>query len=135
MRVAAVDLGTNTTRMLVAEVAGGRVVSELDRRTEITRLGEGVDATGELSQAAMDRVLDVCAAYSDAIKARGVARAVAIMTSAVRDAANGGRLADELRDRFGFEPEMLSGEREARLTYRGATSWRADGEPLLVLDI
>jgi exopolyphosphatase/guanosine-5'-triphosphate,3'-diphosphate pyrophosphatase len=135
MRVAAVDIGTNTTRMLVAEVARGRVVSELDRRTEITRLGEGVDATGELAEAAIERVLDVCAAYSDAIEASGVARAVAIMTSAVRDAANGGRLADELRDRFGFEPEMLSGEREARLTYRGATSWRGDGEPLLVLDI
>ena len=135
MRVAAVDIGTNTTRLLVAEVDCGQLVAELDGRTEITRLGEGVDATGRLSQGAVERVLGVCAAYREAIDARGVASVVAIMTSAVRDAANGGEFADELRSRFGFEPETLSGEREARLTYRGATSWRGHEEPLLVLDI
>jgi exopolyphosphatase / guanosine-5'-triphosphate,3'-diphosphate pyrophosphatase len=135
VRVAVVDIGTNSTRLLVAEVPNGRLVEELDRRTEITRLGEGVDATGHLSEAAVERVLDVCAAYREVIDAHGGASVVAIMTSAVRDAANGDELAAELRGRFGFEPETLSGEREARLTYRGATSWRGHEEPLLVLDI
>jgi exopolyphosphatase / guanosine-5'-triphosphate,3'-diphosphate pyrophosphatase len=135
MRVAAVDLGTNSTRLLVAEVENGCLVEELDRRTEITRLGEGVDATGRLSEAAVARVLDVCAEYREAIDAHDVASVVVVMTSAVRDAANGGELDAELRSRFGFEPETLSGEREARLTYRGATSWRGHEEPLLVLDI
>ena len=135
MRVAAVDIGTNSTRLLIAEVAHERLVTELDRRTEITRLGEGVDATGRLSKAAVDRVLDVCATYRDAIDAKGAARIVAIMTSAVRDAANGDEFAQQLRTRFGFQPETLSGEREARLTYRGATSWRGHEEPLLVIDI
>jgi exopolyphosphatase/guanosine-5'-triphosphate,3'-diphosphate pyrophosphatase len=135
VRVAAFDIGTNSTRLLIAEVVDGRLVAELDRRTEITRLGEGVDATGALSENAARRVLDVCAAYREAIDAHGVARVVAIMTSAVRDAANGGEFANELRRRFGFEPETLSGEQEARLTYRGATSWRGHDAPLLVLDI
>jgi exopolyphosphatase/guanosine-5'-triphosphate,3'-diphosphate pyrophosphatase len=135
MRVASVDIGTNSTRLLVAEVAGGRLLSELDRRTEITRLGEGVDTTGRLSEAAVARVLSVCAAYREAIDAHEARSVIVIMTSAVRDATNGEEFAEELRSRFGFDPETLSGEREARLTYRGATSWRGHDEPLLVLDI
>jgi exopolyphosphatase/guanosine-5'-triphosphate,3'-diphosphate pyrophosphatase len=135
VRVAVVDIGTNSTRLLVAEVAHGRLAGELDRRTEITRLGEGVDATGHLSEAAMERVVRLCAQYHDAIEVLDAERVVAILTSAVRDAANGEELRDELRGRFGFEAETITGEREARLTYRGATSWRGHEEPLLVLDI
>jgi exopolyphosphatase / guanosine-5'-triphosphate,3'-diphosphate pyrophosphatase len=135
VRVAAVDIGTNSTRLLVAEVAEGRLVEELDRRTEITRLGEGVDATGHLSEAAMERVVRVCAQYHEAIEVLHAERVVAILTSAVRDAANGEELREELRGRFGFDAETITGEREARLTYRGATSWRGHEEPLLVLDI
>jgi exopolyphosphatase / guanosine-5'-triphosphate,3'-diphosphate pyrophosphatase len=135
LRVAVVDIGTNSTRLLVAEVDEGRLVEELERRTEVTRLGEGVDATGRLSEAAVERVLGVCAEYHDAIERLGAGRVVAILTSAVRDAANGEELRAELRNRFGFDAETISGEREARLTYRGATSWRGHEEPLLVLDI
>jgi exopolyphosphatase / guanosine-5'-triphosphate,3'-diphosphate pyrophosphatase len=135
VRVASVDIGTNSTRLLVADVSGGRLVAELDRRTEITALGEGVDATGRLSEAAVMRVLSVCAAYREAIDAHEARSVIVIMTSAVRDATNGEEFAEELRTRFGFDPETLSGEREARLTYRGATSWRGRREPLLVLDI
>ena len=135
MRVAVVDIGTNSTRLLVAEVADGRIADELYRRTEITRLGEGVDATGRLSEAAMERVRGVCARYRDVIDNLGAKRVVAILTSAVRDAANGDEFREELRRRFGFDAETISGEREARLTYRGATNGRGHDEPLLVLDI
>jgi len=130
-----VDIGTNSTRLLVADVAGGRLVQEQDRRTEITRLGEGVDGAGRLADAAMERVLETCARYHAAIEASGADRVVAVLTSAVRDAANGNDFEEELHRRFGFDAQTISGDREAWLTYRGATSWRDHAEPLLVLDI
>jgi exopolyphosphatase/guanosine-5'-triphosphate,3'-diphosphate pyrophosphatase len=108
---------------------------ELERRTNVTRLGEGVDETGRLSEQALDRVLAVCASYREAIDAHGATRVVAVLTSAVRDAANGPDLERELRRRFGFEATTITGEREARLTYLGATTARAHEEPLMVLDI
>ena len=129
-----VDVGTNSTRLLVAEVADGRV-RELDRRTIVTRLGEGVDAAGRLSEAAMERVSRACAEYRKAIDEAGAERVVAMLTSAVRDAANGAELERELERRFGFEAQTISGEREARLTYLGATSARHHAAPTLVLDI
>jgi exopolyphosphatase / guanosine-5'-triphosphate,3'-diphosphate pyrophosphatase len=135
VRVAVVDIGTNSTRLLVAEVAGGRLVEELERLTEVTRLGEGVDRNGRLAGAAMQRVFGICARYRERIDALGAERVVAVLTSAVRDAANGDEFRGELRRRFGFDAQIISGELEARLTYRGATGWRAHGEPLLVLDI
>jgi exopolyphosphatase/guanosine-5'-triphosphate,3'-diphosphate pyrophosphatase len=135
VRVAVVDIGTNSTRLLIGEVVGGRLEEELDRRTEITRLGEGVDGAGRLAEAAMKRVLDTCARYHEAIQASGAERVVAVLTSAVRDAANGADFEEELRRRFGFDAQTISGEREAWLTYRGATSRRGHDEPLLVLDI
>jgi exopolyphosphatase/guanosine-5'-triphosphate,3'-diphosphate pyrophosphatase len=135
VRVAVVDIGTNSTRLLVADVEQGRLADELIRRTTITRLGEGVDQTGRLSEDAMKRVLEACARYREDIDRLGAERVVAVLTSAVRDAANGEELREELRRRFGFEAITISGEQEARLTYLGATSWREHDEPLLVLDI
>jgi exopolyphosphatase/guanosine-5'-triphosphate,3'-diphosphate pyrophosphatase len=135
VKVAVVDVGTNSTRLLVAEVVDGRVARALERRTTITRLGEGVDAGGRLGEAAMERVLETCAEYRRTIDTVGADRVVAILTSAVRDAANGAEFERELRRRFGFEAQTISGEREARLTYLGATSGRAHEEPTLVLDI
>jgi exopolyphosphatase / guanosine-5'-triphosphate,3'-diphosphate pyrophosphatase len=135
VRVAAVDIGTNSTRLLVAEVEEGRLVRELDRRTVVTRLGEGVDENGRLADDAIARVLDTCAEYREAIDALAAKRVVAVLTSAVRDAENGGEFATELRRRFSFDAATISGEREARLTYLGATSWREHEQPLLVLDI
>lgn len=129
-----VDVGTNSTRLLVADVADGRV-RELDRRTTVTRLGEGVDADGRLKDEAMERVFATCSEYRRAIDEAGTDRVVAILTSAVRDADNGARFEEELRRRFGFEAETVPGEREARLTYRGATSARAHRRPTMVLDI
>jgi len=135
LRVAIVDIGTNSTRLLIAEVADGRLVEEQVRRTTITRLGEGVDSSGRLSVEAMKRVLDACAEYRAEIDRAKVERVVAVLTSAVRDAANGEELREELRDRFRFHAVTISGEEEGRLTYLGATSWRDQSEPLLVLDI
>jgi exopolyphosphatase/guanosine-5'-triphosphate,3'-diphosphate pyrophosphatase len=135
VRIAVVDIGTNSTRLLVADVGDGRLLAEHDRRTEITRLGEGVDRAGRLSAAAMERVFETCSRYRDTIDSANVDRVVAVLTSAVRDAANGDEFRDELRRRFGFDAQTISGEREARLTYGGATSWRGHEEPLLVLDI
>jgi exopolyphosphatase/guanosine-5'-triphosphate,3'-diphosphate pyrophosphatase len=134
MRIAVVDMGTNSTRLLIADVADGRV-REIERETTITRLGEGVDRNGRLLDAAIERVLETCAGYKQVIDRSDVDRSVAVLTSAVRDAANGPELERALRERFGFEAETISGEREALLTYLGATSVRSYREPLLVLDI
>jgi exopolyphosphatase/guanosine-5'-triphosphate,3'-diphosphate pyrophosphatase len=135
MRVAAVDLGTNTTRLLVAEVVDGRL-EELTRRTTITRLGEGVDSGGALLDGAMQRVFAALAEYRQAIDELGAERTVAVATSAVRDARNGADFQRELRERFGIDARIISGDEEARLTFAGATVERPDGrDPVLVLDI
>lgn len=135
MRVAVVDLGTNSTRLLVADVED-RAVRELDRRTDVTRLGEGVDASGRLAAAAMERVFATVGGYREAIDAAGAGRAVAVATSAVRDAANGQDFRTQLEERFGLDVRVISGDEEARLTFLGATSGRgAGGEPVLVHDI
>ena len=136
MRVAVVDVGTNSTRLLVADV-GADGVRELDRRSVVTRLGEGVEATGRLGDAPQRRVLDTLADYAESIDRHGCERRLAVMTSAVRDAANGAELAAAVRDRFGLDGRTLSGDEEARLTYLGATAARDrdDATPLLVVDI
>ena len=135
MRVAVVDLGTNTTRLLVADVVDGRV-EELDRRNTVTRLGEGVDAGGELVDGAMERVFRTLEEYRGAIDELGAERTVAVATSAVRDARNGEHFRRELRERFGIDARIISGDEEARLTFAGATTERPDrSDPVLVLDI
>ncbi|HEY2260785.1 MAG TPA: Ppx/GppA family phosphatase, partial [Solirubrobacteraceae bacterium] len=137
MRVAVVDIGSNSTRLLIAEIAGDRVQSELDRRSIVTRLGQGVDADGRLSREAIDRVYETLEEYQAEIDRRGVERSVAVLTSAVRDSANGEEFADTVRERYGLDPHVLSGDQEAEMTFRGATSERdrADVEPTLVFDI
>jgi len=125
-RIAVVDLGTNSTRLLVAEVVGGRVV-ELERRTVVTRLGEGVEATGRLSEGAIARVNETLGAYREVIDRLGAVTVVAVATSAMRDADNGPVLRDAIRDRFGIEARTISGDEEAQLTFLGATSGRPEG--------
>ena len=134
MPVAVIDIGTNTTRLLVAEVEGGEVV-ELERRTTITSLGQGVDATGRLAQEAMDRVAEAVAVYREVIDRLGVERVVALATSAMRDSENGPEFRDFLKERFGIEPRTISGDEEARLTFLGATSGRGDDDETVVIDI
>ena len=137
MRRTVVDIGTNSTRLLIADVEDGRVGDVLERRTEITRLGAGVDADGRLSEEAMQRVYSVLDDYRELIDRHHADDAVAVLTSAVRDAANGGEFADAVRDRWGIRPFVLSGDEEARLTFLGATSERdpEDATPTLVIDI
>jgi exopolyphosphatase/guanosine-5'-triphosphate,3'-diphosphate pyrophosphatase len=136
VRVAVVDIGSNSTRLLVADVGGGRV-NELDRRTIVTRLGEGVDATGRLGDAAQERVFAALAEYAAAIDRYAVGTSVAVLTSAVRDAANGRAFAATVHERFGLDGRTLSGDEEASLTYLGATATRNPGDPTprVVIDI
>jgi exopolyphosphatase / guanosine-5'-triphosphate,3'-diphosphate pyrophosphatase len=135
MRVAVVDLGTNTTRLLVADVEG-RAVAEIERRNAITRLGEGVDSGGRLRESAIERVLGVVGEYRRAMDELGAERTIAVATSAVRDAANGVEFTRALRERYAIDARIISGDEEAHLTFTGATLERAPGgEPLMVLDI
>jgi exopolyphosphatase/guanosine-5'-triphosphate,3'-diphosphate pyrophosphatase len=138
MRVGVVDIGTNSTRLLIADVQGN-AITELDRRSEVTRLGQGVDTSGHLADEAMERVFATLAAYRDALDAADVpadAR-VAVLTSATRDAANGSEFTRRVREDYGLDARTIAGEEEARLTFRGATHGRDphDTTPLLVFDI
>ena len=135
MRVAVVDIGTNSTRLLIADVEDGHVVDELERRSEVTRLGKGVDAAGALNDEAMGRVFEALGQYRELIDRHHAERAIAVLTSAVRDAANGREFADRVENDYGLDPHILSGDDEARLTFLGATSERAVNSPTLVIDI
>jgi exopolyphosphatase/guanosine-5'-triphosphate,3'-diphosphate pyrophosphatase len=117
-RVAAIDLGTNATRLLVADVEDGRV-SEIVRRTRITRLGEGVDARRRLLPVPVARVRNVLAEYRRELEALGAERTLAIATSAVRDAENGEAFLGEVEWSYGFATQLLSGDEEAAMTLRG----------------
>ena len=135
MRVAVVDLGTNSTRLLVAQVEDGRI-EELERASSVTRLGELVDSTGRLQDPAMERVYDATGSYRRSIDHLGAERVVALATSAVRDADNGEHFHAQLRDRFGLDPRTITGDEEARLTFLGATSDRGRSEgTVLVVDV
>jgi exopolyphosphatase/guanosine-5'-triphosphate,3'-diphosphate pyrophosphatase len=134
-RVAVVDLGTNSTRLLVADVRDG-VPRELERRSNVTRLGQDVDRSGRLAEEAMERVYAVLADYRELIDRHSAEQVVAVATSAVRDAENGESFRAALRERFGLEARTISGDEEARLTFLGATSGRPAGEgESLVIDI
>ena len=130
MRVAAVDLGTNTTRLLVADIDGG-TLAEVHRETRITRLGEGVDARGRLLPTPIARVRNVLTDYRRTLESLGAERTLAVATSAVRDAENGEAFLGEVEWSYGFETRLLTGEEEAELTRRGVNP--AAGT--LVLDI
>ena len=134
-RIAVIDLGTNSTRLLVAQVADGRV-NELERRTEVTRLGQGVDSAARLSAAAMKRVFATVESFREVADRHAADRVVAVATSAVRDARNGEEFRAKLAKRFDLDARTISGDEEARLAFRGATSRRPPGgDPLLMLDI
>lgn len=134
-RVAVVDLGSNSTRLLIADVGADGTLVEHERRSTVTRLGQDVDATGRLADEAIERVHSVLAEYCDAIVRHEADVAVGVLTSAVRDAANGAAFTDEVRSRFGIAARTIPGEEEARLTYLGATSERATTGPVAVIDI
>jgi exopolyphosphatase/guanosine-5'-triphosphate,3'-diphosphate pyrophosphatase len=134
LRVAVIDIGSNSTRLLVADVEDGRV-TPIDRRSTVTRLGRGVDLSGRLAAEAIEAACGAIGPYVATLQEMGAERIDAIATSAVRDAANGGAFVAELRERFALSARVLDGEEEARLTYLGATSEHFPEEPTVVIDI
>ncbi len=134
MKVGAVDIGTNSMRLLIAEVEDGGV-QWLDRRTTVTGLGAGVDASGHLGREAMTRTIEVLAAYGAALTEADVGRARAIATSATRDAANREGFLDQAAIALGTRPEVISGEEEAALAFAGATRAVEGPPPYVVIDI
>jgi exopolyphosphatase/guanosine-5'-triphosphate,3'-diphosphate pyrophosphatase len=137
MRVAIVDIGTNSTRLLIADVDPSTgAVDELLRRSEVTRLGDGVDSGGSLSEDAVVRVFSTLTDYRSTIDQYECEANLAVLTSAVRDAANGDAFAARVRSGHGLDARVLSGEEEAQLTFLGAMSGRpAPTEPTVVIDI
>jgi exopolyphosphatase/guanosine-5'-triphosphate,3'-diphosphate pyrophosphatase len=133
VRVAVIDMGTNSTRLLVADVDGR--VSEIERRTTVTGLGRGVDTSKQLSAEAMDAVCDAVGSYIDIYRPHEPERVVALATSALRDAENSAVFLAELRERFALDTRVIEGEEEARLTYLGACADRPPHDGTLVVDI
>jgi exopolyphosphatase/guanosine-5'-triphosphate,3'-diphosphate pyrophosphatase len=135
-RVAAIDVGTNTVLLLVAERDGAGGFAPVAERAEITRLGRGVDRNGRLDPEAIRATVEVLARYAAEARALGVERIACAATSAARDAANGAEFFAAARAAAGVEPEVISGDEEARLVF--ASAWRDFGEPgrtLAVLDV
>ncbi|MDT0466069.1 Ppx/GppA phosphatase family protein [Streptomyces gibsoniae] len=139
-RVAAVDCGTNSIRLLVADAdpATGELV-ELDRRMTIVRLGQGVDRTGRLAPEALERTFAACREYAEIIKGYGAERLRFVATSASRDAENRDEFVRGVLDILGVEPEVISGDQEAEFSFMGATKELAGRDdlarPYLVVDI
>jgi exopolyphosphatase / guanosine-5'-triphosphate,3'-diphosphate pyrophosphatase len=134
VRVGAVDLGTNSTRLLVADVEDG-AVREAGRGLEITRLGEGVDTRRKLLPVAIARVRNVLSDYRRELERLGAERTLAVATSAVRDAENGEAFLGEIEWSYGFSTRLLSGEEEAALTHRGVASGRTLDAGTMIVDI
>ncbi len=137
MRVAVVDIGTNSTRLLIADVQpDSSDVNVLLRRSNVTRLGHGVDTTGALAEEACNRVFATLHGYRADIDAHHCQANLAVLTSAVRDAANGQQFAARVRHDFDLHARVLTGEEEAQLTFLGAMSGRPPAtEPTVVIDI
>jgi exopolyphosphatase/guanosine-5'-triphosphate,3'-diphosphate pyrophosphatase len=142
MRVAAIDCGTNSLRLLVADVdPGSGRLTDVDRRMEIVRLGQGVDSTGRLAPEALERTLGALRGYARIIGDRSAEAVRMVATSATRDAANAADFVSGVSGVLGLEPEVLSGEEEAYLSFVGATaefgagSAGPGGGPYLVVDI
>ncbi|MFD0901616.1 Ppx/GppA phosphatase family protein [Actinomadura sediminis] len=139
-RVAAVDCGTNSVRLLIADIdAAAGALADVERRMEIVRLGEGVDETGRLSPAALERTFAAMRGYADLIGRHGAAGKVRVVaTSATRDAANRDEFVRGVVDIFGVVPEVITGDEEAELSFTGATRELAElrpARPYLVVDI
>ncbi|MGH9026273.1 MAG: exopolyphosphatase [Acidimicrobiia bacterium] len=137
MRYGAVDIGTNSTRLLIADADADPSAAPhpLDRRMVITRLGQGVDASHRLHPDAIKRTVDVLADYREALDEHGVARMRATATSAARDAENRDDFFRAVKEALGVEPELLAGTDEARLSFLGATTGLDAPAPYLVVDI
>jgi exopolyphosphatase/guanosine-5'-triphosphate,3'-diphosphate pyrophosphatase len=136
MRVAVIDCGTNTIRLLVADAGAGNTLSEVDRRLELVRLGQGVDATHRFHPDALARTLSAVDSYAAQIGELGVDRVRFLATSAARDVSNRDEFFDGVRDRLGIDVDVITGEEEARLSFLGALSGGpVEAAPVLVMDV
>ncbi len=138
MKVAAVDIGTNTVRLLIAEVAGNAghlSIATAQRYEVITRLGEGLDATGQLAEIPIGRALAGLGSYADLIDRAGVAHVAGVATEATRSAANGNAFIARAAEVLGFAPRVIDGVEEADLTFRGATNAVTAGGSFCVIDV
>ena len=135
-RVGAIDCGTNSIRLLIADVQDGGL-SDVVREMKIVRLGQGVDATGALAPEALERTFAAAEDYAVQLRSQRVESLRFVATSATRDAANRQVFVDGIRDRLGVEPEVISGREEAELSFTGAASVLAPtpGEKVLVVDL
>jgi len=136
-RVAGIDCGTNSIRLLVADVDDAGRLTDVDRRMEVVRLGQGVDRTGRIAPEAMERTLEAARRYAGICADLGTERIRFVATSASRDAQNRQEFVDGVRAALGVQPEVIGGEEEARLSFHGATSVLAGRHPgpFLVVDI
>jgi exopolyphosphatase / guanosine-5'-triphosphate,3'-diphosphate pyrophosphatase len=134
VRVAAIDCGTNAIRLLIADVNGDRL-TDVARRMQIVRLGEGVDRTGRLSAAAIERTRRALIGYAAEIAELGVTPVRMVATSASRDAANASEFSALVRGVLGLDPEVITGDEEARLSFTGAVGGLTAEAPYLVVDI
>jgi exopolyphosphatase/guanosine-5'-triphosphate,3'-diphosphate pyrophosphatase len=136
-RVAAVDCGTNSLRLLVADVdTAEHRLTDVSRRMEIIRLGQGVDRTGRLAPEALDRMTAVLSDYADVIATTGAGPVAMVATSATRDAENSADFVRRVKEVLGVTPDVLTGDAEARLSFAGATAeLDTNGAPYLVADI
>lgn len=134
VRVAVIDIGTNSTRLLIADVDGTEV-DEIYRESRVTRLGRGVDYSGQLSSDGIEAVCEAIAGYVQLIREEEASEVMVIATSAVRDAENGDAFVAELRERFDLHARVIDGDQEANYTYLGTSSGRSGDENLLVIDI
>src|SRR5579862_530252 len=137
MRVATIDIGTNTVLLLVAERREGRALVAVEERAKVTRLGEGVDVSRRFSAAAIERTQACLDEYAEVVHTLGVDRIAVVGTSAMRDAGGGERLLAHIEASFGVPVRVISGHEEARLTFRGALGGLPvpDGSELAVFDI
>lgn len=134
MRVAAIDIGTNTVRLLIADKTRSGL-SDVERRLEVVGLGSGVDATGVLSEEAIERTLAALRGFADSVAEHDVSRVRAVATSATRDAGNAPDFLDRATRALGVRPEVISGDEEARLSYTGAMAGSSAAGSAIVIDV
>lgn len=139
-RVAAIDCGTNSIRLLIADASGdntGSVLRDVVREMRVVRLGQGVDSTGELAPEALERTFAATGDYAELIRHHGAGSVRFVATSASRDARNRDVFVDGIRDLLGVEPEVISGDEEAALSFAGASSVLPSRgtDPVLVVDL
>lgn len=136
MKIAGIDIGTNTLRLLISEISSGKRCRTVDSDRHITRLGEGLSYSGSLKDEAMDRAISVLKDYAGKCEGNHVDKIYAVATSAVRESANGHDFINRIREETGIDAEIISGDEEARLTVLGvSTALGLSGEDALVMDI